>query len=73
MSDGATEDDKETRSGSRKDGRRSLLVYMQPDLIKSLKKVAVDSEVTVFSLVEEAVREWMERREQRIERTSTGE
>jgi hypothetical protein len=67
MSDGAIETDKDNRPSSRKDGRRSLLVYMQPDLIKALKKVAVDSEVTVFSIVEEAVQEWMERREKRIE------
>lgn len=53
-------DDLDPKSG-RKDGRRPLLVYMHPDLIKQLKKLALDRDVTTFSLVEEAVQQWMGR------------
>lgn len=46
----------------RKDGRRSLLVYMRPDVIKVLKKSAIDLDRTAYSIVEEAVVEWIDRR-----------
>jgi len=43
----------------RKDGRKPLLVYMDPDLIKQLKRVAVDEEITAYEIVEDAVRSWL--------------
>jgi hypothetical protein len=45
----------------RKDGRRQLLVYLEPELIKTLKKAAVDHDVNVYDIVDEATREWLGR------------
>jgi hypothetical protein len=61
----------ETEKGrARADGRRQFLVYLEPNLIKDVKKVALDREVTAFSIVEEAVREWLGRhREQQVQDT----
>ena len=54
------------RSGSkaraRADGRRPLLVYLDPDLIKQVKKVALDEDRTAYEITEEAVREWLDSR-----------
>ncbi len=50
---GATEAAKPT--GSRADGRKALLVYMQPDLIQAAKDVAADNEENVFQFVERTV------------------
>ncbi|MGI3899886.1 MAG: hypothetical protein ACRYGP_06090 [Janthinobacterium lividum] len=49
----------------RKDGRRQLLVYLPPDLIKALKKAALDEEITVYEIVEGASQEWLRRRERK--------
>ena len=38
----------------RTDGRRTLLVYLDGELIKNLKKVALDEEKNVYEIVEEA-------------------
>jgi len=46
----------------RPDGRRTLLVYLDGDLIKDLKKVALDEERNVYEIVEEASRDWLKRR-----------
>ncbi|WP_400768733.1 hypothetical protein [Methylosinus sporium] len=43
----------------REDGRRSLLVYLDPDLIKNLKKAALDDERHVYEMVEEAVSDYL--------------
>jgi hypothetical protein len=52
----------ETGKGrERADGRRQFLVYLEPGLIKDVKRVALDRDVTAFSLVEEAVRQWLDR------------
>ena len=45
----------------RKDGRRQLLVYVDAELIKTLKKIAVDREVNVYDIVEEACQQWLDR------------
>jgi hypothetical protein len=50
---------------SRADGRKSLLVYLQPELIKDLKKAALDDERNAYEIVEEAIREWLPRRSKR--------
>lgn len=42
---------------SRADGRRPLLVYLQPELIKQLKKAALDEDRTAYEITEEAVRQ----------------
>ena len=46
----------------RKDGRRSLLFYMRPEVIKLLKKSAIDLDRTAYSIVEEAVEGWISQR-----------
>ncbi len=46
---------------ARSDGRRTLLVYMDPVLIKDLKKAALDDERNVYEIVEEAARDWLSR------------
>lgn len=43
----------------RKDGRRQMLVYLDPALIKTLKKTAVDRDVNLYDIVDEAAREWL--------------
>lgn len=45
----------ENRQTPRPDGRKPLYVYLPPDLIVSLKKVALDEGRPVYALVEEAV------------------
>jgi hypothetical protein len=49
-------------SRQRADGRRQLLVYLAPEVIKDVKKVAVDDDTTASSITEEALRDWLERR-----------
>lgn len=46
-------------AGKRADGRRPLLVYLDPDVIKRLKKAALDEDRTAYEITEEAVREWL--------------
>jgi len=46
---------------SRTDGRRTLLVYMNSDLIKEVKKIALDEERNVYEIVEEATFDWLNR------------
>jgi hypothetical protein len=45
----------------RDDGRRQLLVYMHPDLIKELKRAALDANRPAYELAEEAICEWLKR------------
>lgn len=56
-----TAGDNDGNGAERKDGRRSLLVYMHPDVIKALKKSAIDLDRTAYSIVEEAVSDWIAR------------
>lgn len=51
-------DPKEARR-VRADGRRQLLVYLPPELIKVIKKRAVDDDTTASAIVEEALRQWV--------------
>jgi hypothetical protein len=46
----------------RNDGRKSLFVYLDADLIKQLKKAALDDDTNVYEIVEEATRSWLARR-----------
>lgn len=55
----------------RADGRRTLLVYMDADLIKEVKKAALDDERNVYEIVEEATREWLNRRPATPSRSSS--
>ena len=38
------------------------MIYMDPKLIKNVKRAALDDERTVYEIVEEATRDWMDRR-----------
>ncbi len=48
-----------TSTRKRRDGRKSLLVYMDEALIKELKKAAVDDDRNAYDIVEEATRNWL--------------
>ncbi|RUX96920.1 hypothetical protein EOA25_28630 [Mesorhizobium sp. M2A.F.Ca.ET.040.01.1.1] len=50
----------------RTDGRRSLLVYLDPVVIKALKKAAVDDDRHSYEIAEEAIRDWLRERELRV-------
>ncbi len=52
---------RETRA--RADGRRPLLVYLRPDLIKKLKMAALDESKPAYALTEQAIRNWLATRE----------
>lgn len=47
---------------TRADGRKSLLVYLHPDVIKELKKAALDEDRTAYEITEEAVAAWLARK-----------
>lgn len=46
----------------RADGRKQLLVYVEPEVIKNTKKAALDLDTTASGIVEEALSEWLARR-----------
>lgn len=52
----------EMTTRTRPDGRRSLLVYLDPEVIKQLKKAAVDEDRTAYKITEEAVRDWLRKK-----------
>ena len=65
---------KATKNGARAraDGRRPLLVYLQPGVIKDLKKAALDDDRNVYEITEEAVKNWlMDRLRRNVGQTST--
>lgn len=50
---------------TRADGRKSLLVYLHPDVIKELKKAALDENRPAYEITEEAVSAWLARKADR--------
>ena len=46
----------------RADGRRQLLVYVEPEVIKNTKKAALDLDTTASAIVELALSQWLDRR-----------
>lgn len=58
---GSKEPNSKASARPRADGRRSLLVYLDADLIKELKKTALDEDRNTYEIVEDAVREWLRR------------
>lgn len=51
-----------TVSRVRDDGRRQLLLYLDPEVIKELKRAALDEDKPAYVLAELAIREWLKRR-----------
>jgi hypothetical protein len=49
----------------RADGRKPFMSYLDPVLIKNLKKAALDDERNAYEIVEEAVGAWLARRGKR--------
>jgi hypothetical protein len=58
---GAAKSEKPVRA----DGRKPFLAYLDPDLVKNLKKAALDDERNAYEIVEEGVRDWLARRQRR--------
>lgn len=53
---------------TRPDGRRALLVYLGPDVIRRLKIAAIEEGRPAYELTEEAVSEWLVGREKQPKR-----
>jgi hypothetical protein len=56
----------------RSDGRRQLLIYLDAELIKELKKTALDEERAAYELAEEAIRAWLKKRRARADKATKG-
>jgi hypothetical protein len=50
---------------TRSDGRRQLLIYMDPEVIKELKRAALAEDRPAYELAEEAIREWLRARKRK--------
>ena len=50
---------------ARADGRRQLLLYLDPELIKELKRVALDADLPAYEIAEEAIREFLRSRKRK--------
>jgi hypothetical protein len=48
-----------THGRKRTDGRKSLLIYLDEDVIKQLKRVALDQDRHAYEIAEEAIRQWL--------------
>ena len=73
MAQSSTDDsERTTASRKREDGRKALLVYLPPDLIKDLKRAGLDDDRRVYEIVEEAGREWLQRRSERARAGGNG-
>ena len=48
-----------TPTRARAGGGKSLLVYVRPDIIKELKKAALDDDRTAYEITEEAISAWL--------------
>ncbi|TXL71561.1 hypothetical protein FHP25_29745 [Vineibacter terrae] len=53
---------------ARSDGRKSLLVYLRPDVIRRLKVAALDQNRPAYEITEEAVSAWLSARDRRAGR-----
>jgi hypothetical protein len=60
---GKTKQASKAADSSRTDGRKPFLSYLDADLIKELKKAALDDERSAYEIVEDAVRDYLDRRE----------
>jgi hypothetical protein len=48
-----------SESRVREDGRRQVLLYMKPELIRALKRAALDEDVPAYQLAEDAIAEFL--------------
>jgi len=55
---------------SRRDGRKSFLVYLDKELIKKLKVASLNEERPAYAITEEAVRDYLTEKASRKRRTS---
>jgi hypothetical protein len=46
----------------RGDGRRQVLIYLLPEIIKELKRAALDEDEPIYLLAEEAILDWLKKR-----------
>src|ERR1700738_4259279 len=49
----------EPAAPARSDGRRQLLIYLDPELIKELKRTALDEDRPAYEIADVAIREWL--------------
>jgi hypothetical protein len=47
---------------TRSDGRRQVLIYMAPEVVKDLKRAALDEDRPAYELAEEAILEMLKKR-----------
>lgn len=57
--------DETSTSRARSDGRRQLLIYLLPEVIKDLKRAALDDGRPAYELAEEAILEALKRRKRK--------
>lgn len=50
----------ETKPEARKDGRRPFMLYLDPALIKAVKRQALDKDIHAYELVEGLLREHLD-------------
>ncbi|WP_244032329.1 hypothetical protein [Methylobacterium sp. E-016] len=62
--------DEKVTGRRRADGRRQLLVYLPQEVIKEVKKVAVDDDTTASAITDEALRDWLRRRTDKAAKTA---
>jgi hypothetical protein len=67
----ASQSESKNPSRTRADGRKSLLVYLRADLIKELKKTALDEDRPAYEITEEAISAWLATRKARSARGKT--
>jgi hypothetical protein len=57
---GANRPDLKKQPTSRSDGRRAVTLYLDPDLMKRLKRLALDRDTTAYELAEVAISAWLD-------------
>jgi len=62
---GKTKQEPKRASRLRPDGRKPFLAYLDRDLIKALKKAALDDDRNAYEIVEEAVGDYLAARGKR--------
>jgi hypothetical protein len=58
----AKQEEAPSAARTRRDGRRQLLIYLAPEVVKDLKRAALDEDRPAYLLVEEAILEMLKKR-----------